>query len=312
MTATVTLPARILSLVRLGRPLYLAGGFLMHGLGVAMALYTGAPLNLPALLWGQAAITAIQWMTHYSNEFFDLATDRTNRSPTRWAGGSRVLTDGHLSPQVALRTAVVLGALGLGAASVLTLAVRPGPFTLPLLILPLLLAWAYSAPPVRLEARGLGELTVAVLVPGMTPLVGFYLQTGQLSPLPLLAAAPLCCIQIATQLATEFPDAIGDAAAGKRTLVVRLGGAGAARLHNLALLAAYALLPPLILAGLPPLVAASACLSGPVAAWQGWRVGRGAWANPARWNSLALWGIGLIMGTAGAETLAFLWLLGWG
>jgi 1,4-dihydroxy-2-naphthoate octaprenyltransferase len=89
---------------------------------------------------------------------------------------------------------------------------------------------------------------------------------------------------------------------------VRLGGSGAARLHNLALLAAYGLLPILVLAGLPPLVAAAACLSAPVAVWQAWRVGGGAWADPTQWDSLAFWGIGLIAGTAAAEALAFLWL----
>jgi 1,4-dihydroxy-2-naphthoate octaprenyltransferase len=305
-----TLFACLWAFIRLGRPLFLAGGLVMHGLGAAVALYAGAPFNPAALLGGQAAITAIQWMVHYSNEFFDQAFDRANRSPTRWAGGSRVLSDGHLPPSAALAAAVALSALALGAALTLALAVPTGPLTLPLLILALLWGWGYSTPPLRLEARGLGELTVALLVPGMTPLVGFYLQAGRLELLPLLAAAPLCCLQIATQLTTEFPDAAGDAAAGKRTLVVRLGGRRAARLHNVALLAAYASLPLLVLAGLPPLATAAVCLGAPVAAWQGWRVGRGAWADPARRNSLALWGIGLVMGPAAVEVLAFLLLLG--
>ncbi|MFQ5594818.1 MAG: prenyltransferase, partial [Anaerolineae bacterium] len=69
-------PTRILSLIRMGRPHFLAGGFLLHGLGVVIALYTGEPLNLSALLWGQVAITATQLMTHYSNEFFDLPADQ--------------------------------------------------------------------------------------------------------------------------------------------------------------------------------------------------------------------------------------------
>ncbi|UCC63385.1 MAG: prenyltransferase [Anaerolineae bacterium] len=309
MTTVTTLPARLWAFVRLGRPSFLAGGFLMHGLGVAMALYASAPLNLPALLWGQLAITATQLMVHYSSEFFDQAADRANPTPTRWAGGSRVLTDGHLPPEVALATAIVLGGLALAAALVLALAVRPGLLTLGLLLLALLLGWGYSTPPLRIDARGLGELTVAFLVPGLTPFVGFYLQAGTVKPLPLLAVLPLCCLQVATQLTTEFPDATGDAATGKRTLVVRLGSPGAARLHNLVLLAAYGLLPLLVPAGLPPLVAIAACLSAPVALWQAWRVGRGAWTDPARWDSLAFWGIGLLMGTAAAETLAFLWLL---
>ena len=50
-------------------------------------------------------------------------------------------------------------------------------------------------------------------------LVGYYLQTRHMAPLPLLAVAPLCCLQFAALLAIEFPDAAGDTAAGKHTLV---------------------------------------------------------------------------------------------
>ncbi len=299
---------RTLFFIRLGRPHFLAGGFLLHGLGVVIALYTGAPLNLPALLWGQVAITTTQLMTHYSNEFFDLPADQANPTPTRWAGGSRVLPDGSLPPQVALATAVVLSMLAMGAVTVLALVIQPGALTAVLLILAMAMAWEYSAPPLRLHSRGLGELTVAFVVAGLTPLVGFYLQSGRLALLPLLAVIPLGCLQFAQMLSVEFPDTAGDASAGKCTLVVRLGGAGAARLFGMALLAAYAMLPLLSRLGLPATVAAAAGLTAPLAVWQGWRVLRGAWAEPAQWDSLAFWTIALLMGTAVAELLAFLWL----
>ena len=124
--------------------------------------------------------------------------------------------------------------------------------------------------------------------------------------MPLLGVLPLCCLQLAMLLTIEFPDAVGDAIAGKRTLVVRLGGARAARLLVLMLLAAYAVLPLLVALGLPSWVAVGATVTAPLAAWQGWRVWRGAWANPARWNSLGFWAIALLMSTATAELLAFL------
>jgi len=89
--STVTLATQILFALRMGRPHFLIGGLLLHWLGVALALASGAPLRLPALLWGQAAVTAIQLMTHYSNDYFDLAADRANPTPTHWSGGSRVL-----------------------------------------------------------------------------------------------------------------------------------------------------------------------------------------------------------------------------
>jgi 1,4-dihydroxy-2-naphthoate octaprenyltransferase len=300
-----TLPGRILSALHMGRPHFLVGGLLLHWLGVAMARSIGAPLNLPALLWGQLAITSIQLMTHYCNDYFDLPADLANPTPTHWSGGSRVLPMGLLEPRVALWIAIALAASGLGAAVMLALIVRPGVWTLLLFVLALALAWAYSAPPLRLHSRGLGELTTALLVAGMTPLVGFYLQTGR-AGVPLLGVLPLCCLQFAMQLTIEFPDAVGDASVGKRTLVVRLGAARAARLLVLVLLAAYAVLPLLVMLGLPARVVASATVSSPVAAWQGWRVWRGGWADPAHWNSLGFWAIALLMGTATAELLAFL------
>ncbi|HEU5097784.1 MAG TPA: prenyltransferase [Roseiflexaceae bacterium] len=291
----------------MGRLKFLVGGLLTHSLGVAMALAHDATLNVPALLWGQAAVTCIQLMTHYSNDYFDLAADRANPTPTPWSGGSRVLLGGWLEPRVALWIAIGLGVVSMGVAVVLASAVQPGVQTFVLIAVALLLAWSYSAPPLKLHSRGLGELTTAVLVPGLTPLVGFYLQAGRLG-LSLLGVLPLCCMQFAMLLAIEFPDAAGDAVAGKRTLVVRLGGTRAARLHATALLIAYGILPVLVVLGLAPLVAASVSLGAPLAAWQSRRVLRGTWADPALWNSLGFWAVALLMGTTAGELVAFLLL----
>ncbi len=298
----------MIAFLRLGRPHFLAGGLVLHGLGVAMALYAGARLNLPALLWGQAAISAIQLMAQYSNEFFDLAADRANPTPTHWSGGSRVLVEERLRPAVALAAAVGLALTAVGAALGLVLEVHPGALTLPLLALAFLLAWGYSAPPLRLHSRGLGELTVALVVTGLVPLVGFYLQTGRFEALPFLAVLPLACLQVAMLLVIELPDAAGDATVGKRTLVVRLGQTRAARLHAGALVAAYAALPLLVLLGLPTTAAAAAGLSAPLAAWQGWRVLRAVKTSSPNWDSAAFWGIVLLLSAAAAEAFAFLWL----
>ncbi len=300
----------MIAFIRLGRFHFLAGGFILHALGVAAALYDGAALDVRALLWGQIAITATQLMTHYANDYFDLNADRANRTPTRWSGGSRVLLDGSLSPHIARMTAFLLAGIAIIAAFVAALVVRPGVGTLALLLLCLALAWSYSAPPLQLHSRGLGELTAATLVPGLTPLVGYYLQRGSFSSLPFLTVAPLCALQFAMLLAIEFPDEAGDRTAGKYTLVVRLGAARAARLWLVALLAAYALLPFLIRAGLPLYVGIAAALTLPFALWQAWRVGRGVWADPAQWNSLAMWSVVLLIGTAAAELAAFIGLIG--
>ena len=97
----------------------------------------------------QAAVTSLQLMTHYANDYFDRDADaRAQRTP--FSGGSGALVDGSLDPAVAWRAALVCLLAGLSAAALLLAAGRPG--SAALLIAIAALAWAYSAPPLRLLA----------------------------------------------------------------------------------------------------------------------------------------------------------------
>jgi 1,4-dihydroxy-2-naphthoate octaprenyltransferase len=307
--SAISLPRRVVALVRLGRPLFLVGGLVLYALGAAAAAYAGgAAIDWARYAWGQLAITATQLMTHYCNDYFDYAADRANQTPTRWSGGSRVLPAGELPPAAALAAALALAALALGATAALVGRAGAPAGSAALLAGALLLSWEYSAPPLRLHSRGLGELDAALVVSGLTPLIAFYVQAGRLAALPGLAVAAPCCLQFAMLLAIEFPDAAGDAAAGKRTLVVRRGPAWAARAYEACLLLALALPPLLVGAGLPRAVALAALLPSPVAVWQIVRMRRGAWREPARWESLAFWTVALLVTTSAAELGAFCWL----
>ena len=294
--------------VRLGRPQFLVGGFFLYGLGAAVAVTSGAVLAIGPYLLGQAAITAIQLMTHYANDYFDVAADRANLTPTQWSGGSRVLVGGVLSPRVALRAAQALAAIALVV--IASIGSSGGRAAALALILALALAWAYSAPPLRLHSRGLGELTTAIVVTGLTPLVGFLQQARGVTGVDHLLAAqlPLMGLQFAMLLAIEFPDAAGDAAVGKRTLVVRLGGARAAALYRVSLVAIYGAIPLLMRAGLPPPAALGAALMFPVAAWQWHALGAGAWRETGRWEGLAFRAVATLIGTTVAELAGFLWI----
>ncbi len=112
-------------------------------------------------------------------------------------------------------------------------------------------------------------------------------------------------------LAIELPDAAGDAVAGKRTLVVRLGAAAGARMYAALTIAGFGALPLLAAAGaLPTRVAIAPLALAPIAIWQAARVVRGGYADPARWDSVAFWSVALLSGSAAialgaAVTLAY-------
>jgi len=307
MARTDSLPAlsRVKAFVKLGRPIFLGGGFVMYALGAALAAYAGVVVDWPCYAWGQLVVTAIQLATHYSNDYFDFAADEANATPTRWSGGSRVLVDGGLPRWVALAAALALTAVALGAAA--RFAAGPFPRSVaPAVLLMIALAWAYSAPPLRLCAHGLGELTTAVMVTFLVPWLAFVLQMGTTWRLLPLAVLPLCAFQFVMLLAIEFPDAAGDAATGKRTLVVLLGGSWAARLYVAVVSAAYLSLPLWVSLGLPPRLAIAVSTTSPLAAWQVIRMAGGAWRERDRWESLAFWSVALLIVTAALELTAAL------
>lgn len=301
---------RIGYFVRLGRPLHLVGGFVFGGLGIAVALFLGVSINWTVAIWCQLAITATQLMTHYSNDYFDQDADAAALTPTRWASGSRILPEGLLPPRTAFVAALVCGGLALTATAVLVTMVQSPFWTLCLLLLAIFLAWNYSSPPLWLNRRGLGEVCAALLVPGLTTLLSFQVQTGQMALLPLLAVVPLCFFQFAMLLSVNFPDAAGDMLVNKRTLVVIYGPERTATWFLAALVCPYLLLPLLIWLGLPVTVAFAILLTLPISAGQVRRIRRGDATDPTRWEALAFGSMGLLMSTALLETAVFLVLRG--
>lgn len=304
-TSRVAIDARaIRAFIKLGRPKFLIGGFVFYGLGAALAMAAGMPFDASLYAWGQLVVTAAQLMTHYANDFFDLEADRANRTPTQWSGGSRVLPDGELPAAVALAAALVFGFVALGATVVLAIRAADRPLLVPVAVVMTTLAWGYSAPPLRLAARGLGELTTAAVVTLCVPMLGYYLQAGEVHARLFAVCLLPCLLQFAMLLAIELPDAAGDAIAGKRTLVVRLGAVVGARLYAALTIAAFGMLPLLAQGALPWRVAIAPLALAPVAIWQAARVVRGGYADPTRWDSVAFWSVALLAGSAGVALVA--------
>jgi 1,4-dihydroxy-2-naphthoate octaprenyltransferase len=231
--------SRVLAFLKLTRPIFLLGGVLVYGLGLAWAAHDVPRLDVLAAIVGQVMVTATQLVAQYANEHFDEDADLDNPNRTHFSGGSGVLASGQLPRVAALRGAQVCA--GISALAILFLAFRaPAAAVIGAVSLPG--AWFYSAPPLSFARRGWGEIEASVLVTILAPYAAYATQSSRLSPALLLACAPLFFLHMAMLIAFSLPDRETDAAVGKRTLAVLLGSRAALALHNILLLVAILLL----------------------------------------------------------------------
>lgn len=179
--------------------------------------------------WGYFILTfvagvALQAGTNLSNDYFDHVSgaDESNVQFVRpYTGGSRVIQKGIVPAKQMLQTALLcFAASGLIG---LYLAWARGLTVLVLGLIGGLSGFFYTAPPVRLVATGLGELVVGLNFGILMTLGSYYVQAQALAWEPFVASLPVACLISAVLYINEFQDADADRAAGKDTLVVRLG-----------------------------------------------------------------------------------------
>ena len=101
-------------------------------------------------------------------------------------------------------------------------------------------AWAYSAPPLKLQSRGLGEIAI-MFAWAMVTLGSAYVQSQHLSPTTIYAALAYAPLVANVLFVNQIPDRNADSHAGKRTLIVRFG-AGMTTCGSFMLLATSALI----------------------------------------------------------------------
>jgi len=272
--ASFSLPARLALLLRMTRPAFLLLTVVACVLGTATASACGCGLDVPLAL----GATVLAVLAHAAGNVLNDLHDARNGADAAnsggifpFTGGSRLIQNGVVSEQqtAELAKALLLFLVPAG----LLLAVKAGGGVIALGVVGLLLAWAYSAPPLRLMSRGLGELTVA-LVWFLVVVGADYVQRRQFFVIPASAAAGFALMVAALLVINGIPDSAADARVGKRTLAVRLGPIGAAALYSGLVVSAHLWLGLSVWLLIPPMPALWGLVSLPFSlAALGWLVG---------------------------------------
>ena len=222
------------------RPNHLVAGAAPVLVGSCLGYATGGSFNAMLFALALPAMMLLQAGANMANDYFDHVSgnDWANRNPTPFSGGSRFIQEGILTPR-----AVFLGALASlvfgSAIGVVILLLTQSLFILALGLLGLLGGFFYTARPVQLGYRSVGEFVIFLLF-GVFPVYGsYYLQTQTIDLIPLLPGCIVGILIFLVILVNEFPDVAADAAVNKRTLVVVFGVPASVWIYRIALMASF-------------------------------------------------------------------------
>jgi 1,4-dihydroxy-2-naphthoate octaprenyltransferase len=249
--------------VEAARPRTLPAAIAPVVVGTAAAQRFSAWRFLTAL----AVALALQIGVNYANDYYDgvRGIDTTER-----VGPRRAVASGLIAP--ARMRAAMLAAFAVAGGAGLALAAAVGWELVVVGLACVAAAVGYSGGPRPYASVGLGELSVFVFF-GLVATVGSaYVQAERILPAAVAAAVPIGLLVTAILVANNVRDIVTDAAAGKRTLAVRLGRRRTGLLYTALLAGAFAAVsvvallarspaPLLTLAALPLAVAPSRLLA---------------------------------------------------
>jgi 1,4-dihydroxy-2-naphthoate octaprenyltransferase len=254
---------------------FLSATFVPVLLGVAVAA------NERRFTWWLALLTLlgasfVHLGLNVANDVFDTRSgaDQANTTPTQFSGGSRVIHYGLVSMRGMELLSLAFYAAGAGIGLFLVLYLRSW-LLLWIGVAGIVVSVFYTAPPLRLVHRGLGEIAVWLGFGPIMVLGAYVVQAGRFSWEAFYASLPVGILIALVLYVNEIPDRAGDVAAGKRTLPVRWSKDRVIAVYVGAVVATYLLIAVGALSGLLPFPTIVGLATLPLAA----KVARGLRAN---------------------------------
>ncbi len=222
------------------RPAFLTASLMACLIGLAISWHDGfipdIALALVTLLFALMAHAGANVL----NDYYDAINGTDEQNTERifpFTGGSRFIQNGVLT-EIQTRNFGFTLLTGVAIAGIWLMS-RTNAGLIYIGLTGLFIGWAYSAPPFRLNSRGLGELCIAagflLIVAGSD-----FVQRNGFSAEPCIAGLSFALLAANLLYINQFPDRTADIAAGKLHWVARLEVRQARWGYLLIMLLAYA------------------------------------------------------------------------
>jgi 1,4-dihydroxy-2-naphthoate polyprenyltransferase len=209
----------IINILKLSRGISYAAIFI-YLLGALFALVIGAPFDAGKLILGYAILFTGTLGGMYTNSYYDVVVDKLS-TQTAISGGSRVLAE---HPE--LRKTIRLIMLSLFSLSIILGLVFTILYSYPVTFIAFIvvsnfIAWQYTAPPMRLVYRGLGEFATLLILGVFMVGFGYFVVRGTIDLSYALYSIPFMLFGFAFSFFVEIADRNADLQGHKITMVVR-------------------------------------------------------------------------------------------
>ncbi len=172
-------------------------------------------VNWVLILLALIGSIAIQAGTNLANEYFDY-TQGVDKSDS--LGPAGVILEGKLTPRQVLWASVL--AFAVGVVLGLYVVAQVGWVILIVGLASVLAAWFYTAKPLSLGYRGLGELEVFIFMGPVMVAAAYYVQVRDLAWSPLLVSLPVGFLVTSILHANNLRDIVQDKERGRVTWAV--------------------------------------------------------------------------------------------
>ncbi len=184
----------------------------------------------------------VQIGTNFANDYYDFIKGADTAARV---GPRRAVAAGLISPGT--MRAAMWGTFAAAFLCGLSLIAWGGPWLIAVGVVSILCGVAYTGGPWPLGYHGLGDVFVFIFFGLVAVCTTYFVQAGRVSPDVILIAVPIGLLTANILVVNNYRDMETDAAAGKRTLVVRFGR-GFARVQFTGSLLIALIVVPVILA----------------------------------------------------------------
>lgn len=211
-----------LALLRIIRVHIVVGGVLAFTLGALLAILNGGTVNLVLLTLGYVVIFLGDLSTHFSNDYFDVEADKQVKTKKLFSNQKILVQNPNLSPLVK-KIALTLLLMSNVLAAIMVLFFGTSVEFFVIIFAANLLGWIYSAPPIRLSSKSLGELAITFATGFIIPSIGYLSVKNQLDSLFVYFSIPFMLYGFFLSLNLEAPDIQNDQKGQKTTFAVCIG-----------------------------------------------------------------------------------------